>query len=241
MNTLLAALQGKVGPAFGSGLALLILCAASVAAAPAPNLKSEISNSESGPAWTGTYDLQPLDATRPATQPATAATSAGPAAPAASDFGITRVALALGAVLLVILAARAAAKRFLPTAAAGADPKVKVLSRTPIAPRQQIVLLQIGRRVVVVGDSGGRLAALAEIADPDEVAALLGRSTIPSDSLEAVDATDATGSAFARLIAGRRDAYDDSARTDAAGGEAQQELGGLADRVKLLSAQFRRG
>ncbi len=211
-------------------VALLVLCA--LAAAPAPS-----------PVWTGVYDQQPLDASSaPATQPAGATVAPTPAAPS-GGLGATRVALALGIVLLVIVAVRAVAKRFLPATVGGAAGMVKVLSRTPLAPRQQVVLLLVGRRVVVVGDSGGRLSPLAEIADPDEVALLLGRAAgavgsegdaLTSDNLEAAPA-------FSNLFAARREPYDAAARADAAGADAGAELGGLADRVKLLSAQFRRG
>ena len=48
---------------------------------------------------------------------------------------------------------------------------VRVLSRTPVTPKQQVLLVQVGRRVLVVADNGTQMNPLSEITDPDEVAA----------------------------------------------------------------------
>ncbi len=50
---------------------------------------------------------------------------------------------------------------------------VQVLGRTAIAPRQHVTILRVGHRVLVVGDGGGQMNTLADIADPDEIAAIL--------------------------------------------------------------------
>lgn len=51
---------------------------------------------------------------------------------------------------------------------------VEVLSRSAIAPRHQVVLLRLGRRILVVGETQSGMNTLANIDDPQEVAALLG-------------------------------------------------------------------
>ncbi len=65
-----------------------------------------------------------------------------------------------------------------------ANPAIKMLSRSILSPKQQLMLLQVGKRLIVVGDSGGNMNALCEISDPDEVAALVGE--IKQDRPESV-------------------------------------------------------
>ena len=94
--------------------------------------------------------------------------------PAASDFDMGRVVLALFAVVGLILLLRSFGKKFFPAMIVGGEQPVRVLSRCPISPRQQVLLLQVGRRIVVAADSNSQLSCLTQITDPDEVAALLG-------------------------------------------------------------------
>lgn len=49
----------------------------------------------------------------------------------------------------------------------------EVLGRTAIGPRQNVILLRVGRRVLVVAQADGTLSTLADIDGPEEVAALL--------------------------------------------------------------------
>ena len=48
-----------------------------------------------------------------------------------------------------------------------------MLSRTSIAPKNQVLLLRLGQRILVVGDSAAGLQTLADIVDAEEVAGLL--------------------------------------------------------------------
>jgi flagellar biogenesis protein FliO len=92
-----------------------------------------------------------------------------------SGYDPLRVTLALGGVIGLIFALRWGAKWFYPgVAPLKGTASVRVLSRTVIGPRQQVVLIKVGRRILAVGDSGARLSPLCEITDPDEVASLLG-------------------------------------------------------------------
>lgn len=110
----------------------------------------------------------------PTTSPAAAFNAPAPAHSIGFDLG--RMAVALSIVLAMILGARWLFTHFFAGARAPATSRaVKVLSRTSLAPRQQILLLQIGRRVVVVGESNGQLSTLSQVEDPDEVASLVGQ------------------------------------------------------------------
>ena len=80
---------------------------------------------------------------------------------------------ALGLVIGLILAARWAVVRFGGKVIARPSQAVEVLSRTPVAPKNHVLLLRVGRRVLVVGDSSTGLRTLADLDDPEEVAALL--------------------------------------------------------------------
>src|SRR5690606_38166243 len=54
---------------------------------------------------------------------------------------------------------------------------VEVLSRTTIAPRNHVLLMRLGQRILVVSDSGSGMNTLANIDDPQEVASLLANVT----------------------------------------------------------------
>ncbi|HEX4055440.1 MAG TPA: flagellar biosynthetic protein FliO [Tepidisphaeraceae bacterium] len=97
-------------------------------------------------------------------------------APSAS-FDTTRVVLALAGVLGLIFVLRAGAKRIFPGAAAArATSAVKVLARCTISPKQHLLVIQFGKRLVLVGDTGSHLNPLCEIADADEAASVLAQA-----------------------------------------------------------------
>jgi flagellar biogenesis protein FliO len=91
------------------------------------------------------------------------------------DLG--RVTLALTAVIALILFLRWGSRKILAIPAAGTSPHVmRVVARSPIAPKQNVLLLRVGQRLVIVGDSGGRLSALGQITDADEIATIVGQA-----------------------------------------------------------------
>lgn len=93
---------------------------------------------------------------------------------ASGGLDVTRVLMALGIVVGLAVAGRFLVRWLFPAvAAARSSSAVRVLSRSVIAPKQQLLLVQVGRRVIVVGDSGAQLSPLAQIDEPDEVAGLL--------------------------------------------------------------------
>ena len=161
----------------------------------------------------------------------------------ASFVDLSRIALALGIVLAIIFVLRWIGRRYFPAVSgvkgAGA---VRVLSRSPVAPRQQVLLVQVGRRVLVVADNGTQMSALSEITDPDEIAHLVGQ----------VSGANSPGVFDAAFGKARLSYADDVppdapqpaavAETDETGDEsvaaAHGEIKGLMDKVRGLAKQL---
>ncbi len=177
------------------------------------------------------YDDQPVKRTRPeAETPEQKQVSTG------FDWG--RLVVAMGVVLGLIVVLKFVVGRMYPSLGANKGAKVvRVLSRSPITPRQNVMLLQVGRRVIVVGDSGGQLATLSEISDPDEVASLIGQ-------LENVE-TSIPASRFSSLFGKAREDYvepepESTPRPEPEIEEAQTEISGLIERMRTLTKAVRR-
>ena len=157
-------------------------------------------------------------------------------------FDITRVVLAMGIVLGTIFGLRWLGRRFfaLPTGqnAAGA---VRVLGRTTLGPRQQLLLIHVGRRVVLAANTGTQINPLCEIHDPEEVAQLLrdtsGRKTElpPAAFDEALGEADGTYEAAQR----ERSVEEVVAKAEEASvADTRREITGLMDKVRTLAKQF---
>ena len=167
-----------------------------------------------------------------------AGTASGPSA--------TRVALSLGAVLALIVGLFLAGRRFLPrgTFAPQGGGAVAVLARTAVSPKQRILLVQVGQRILVVADGGQNLSTLCESTDAAEAAALLaqlqaekGGGSFGAALNGAMDRFRAAERAFspspappaaAAHAAGRRDPQPDL-------DSMRQELEGLAKRVRGMA------
>lgn len=81
---------------------------------------------------------------------------------------------ALGVVIALVLAIRWVYTKLTGRPATmGGSRAVEALSRTAIAPKNHVVLLRVGRRVLVCNDSTHGMRTLAEVDDPEEVAELL--------------------------------------------------------------------
>jgi len=79
------------------------------------------------------------------------------------------------AVVAVILLVFWLARKYLPgMKRLGGSEAVKVLGRTYLSPRQSILVVRVGRRLIVVGQSPEHLAALDSVTDPAEISELLG-------------------------------------------------------------------
>lgn len=87
--------------------------------------------------------------------------------------GWQQTCVALAIVLVVLLLLRTLLKRLARPARGGPrGGAIEVLARTAVPPRQQLLLVRVGRRLLVVGSSPAGLSTLAEIADPEEAAEL---------------------------------------------------------------------
>jgi flagellar biogenesis protein FliO len=170
------------------------------------------------------------------TQPAAGEIRRNSAAAAGSNAAgpsATRTALSLAAVLALIVILFLAGRKFLPRrmfaqqGGGGGGGAIQVLARTAISPKQRIILLQVGRRILVVADGGPNLTTLAEITDPGEAAALIGQlqSEKPSGSF-----TSALNGAMDRF---RTAQERPEPRSDL--NSMREEIEGLAKRVRGMA------
>jgi len=177
-----------------------------------------------------------------------AATTQGSAVPAwprgNGVLDLPRIGAALAIVLGLIFALRWLGRRFVPGVAGGSG-AVRVLSRSVVTPKHQILLVQVGRRLLVVGDNGTALSALSEITDADEVAAILGH--IRSGST----AEKATAEVFAAELGRARNDLDQaiapadvpvspSRAPDESLESTRGEIDGLMHKVRVLARQLGR-
>jgi flagellar biogenesis protein FliO len=180
------------------------------------------------------------------TTPATSATQ--PAAKSIGNAGGSlRVVVSLAAVLGLIVLMYWASRRLIPRGAlsAGSTRAIQVLARAPISPRQRVLLLQVGRRILVVAEGGGGgqpLSTLCEITDPDEAAALIGQ----------IRGEQAAGPrSFASLLSSAAERFRSAESPNPQAAEeppppaddlaaTQQQLDGLTQRVRVMARQFER-
>jgi flagellar biogenesis protein FliO len=179
---------------------------------------------------------------------AAATKGANPAAQ--SKWDLVKVPVALGGVILFIFALRAGGRAMLRTR--GRQPSssaIEVLSRSTISPRQQLMLVRVGRRLVLVGNSGSELSALCQIENPEEVAEVLGQ--LSADKSEAKSFRKLVGRAgkeYDTAASAAAESEEDENDLPAAGlieadlstTETREELSGLMDRVRRISQQFQK-
>lgn len=162
--------------------------------------------------------------------------------PAPGGGDATRILLSLGAVLALIFGLRFVGKRyFTNTTGSRSSHAVRVLTRTVIGPRQNVILLQVGKRIIVVGDCGAQMSALSQITDPDEAASLLGQ--IQSEKSESVSASFSPllGRAGKLFDGNKQPVVDEQPEAPAsmAVGLNSVELADLMGRVRSMSQRFK--
>jgi flagellar biogenesis protein FliO len=86
--------------------------------------------------------------------------------------GIGALAIVLGLIVVLFLVLR----RWTPSLRTGGSGVVQIVGRTVLAPRQSLVLVQLGRRLVLIGVSAERIQPVCEITDNEEAAAILAES-----------------------------------------------------------------
>jgi flagellar protein FliO/FliZ len=182
----------------------------------------------------------------PADSPAASPTSQPSVAFASSPhIDLGRLSLAMGIVLGLIFLMRWAGYRFFPGAGVlRSGGAMKVLSRLVISPKQQLLMIQVGRRIVVVGDAGGQMSPLSEITDPEETSAML----LQLAEERSHHTIKGFGSLFHRAETtleekitteqSKPSAADLPSAPDPAIDNARGEISDLADKLRLLSAQF---
>ena len=158
-------------------------------------------------------------------------------------FDTRRLLLALGIVLGAIFVSHQVWKRVgMPGAPGRGSGALQVVSRLNIAPKQQILLLRVGRRLVLIGNSGTQMNPLCEIGDAEEAALLLGQT--------AVEREGSLSSSFSAVLGGEEKQFDEQLQPQAAPSEAdedsamattREEITGLMEKVRGLSKQFGRG
>lgn len=124
-------------------------------------------------------DLLPLKPGSASSLAPGAPNSASPASGTASGLPgswLSNTLVALVVVVGLILLIRLAIGRFqgrMGPAARRSSPAIEVLSRVALAPRNHLLLVRIGQRLLVLGDSPHGLTSLANLDNPQEVAAIL--------------------------------------------------------------------
>ncbi len=168
-------------------VALLSTCfvgAAAVVRADGPVVVPDdesVDFSVDAPAPAGAQIAQPVDNDRPLGKPRRATDTPGDqnratvGDPQRSE--LVRVSMALGVVVGIMVVLRLAVRRFGGPLTGGGRPSgvLEVLGRYPVARGQHLVLLKLVGRIVLLHQTRHGMAALSEITDPDEVAALLAR------------------------------------------------------------------
>lgn len=139
----------------------------------------------------------------------------------ASDF------LPLFAVLALVALAAWAVKKYLPARRLVSGTGVmEIVARLPLNPKQSLVLVKMGQRMVLVGLSPERVNTVCLVDDPEEVANLTGRI--------ASYARDASDREFGQSLDQQAETYtsgdDDETPLQAAGG-----VRGLLEKVRRLS------
>ncbi len=146
---------------------------------------------------------------------------------------------ALGVVIGLVFAVRWAARKWGGLRGTGvrvnASPIVEVLSRTSVAPRNHVVLLRVGSRILVVNDGTAGMRTLATVEDPDEVAGLL-------QSVEAAREASLSNS-FSRAMSKLSNQWSAAERDEEIGGDDAETgvdqvrgaLSGLRDRLRLTT------
>jgi flagellar biogenesis protein FliO len=199
-----------------------------------------------GPATAVAQNVVPLEQRPLVRAPAgQKADSVTPTAPT-DGIGFTRVLLSLAAVVGLILFLRwGGVKLFKGQGTPHSTGVMQVVARAPIAPRQQLMLVRVGRRVVVVSNSAGQMTPLSEITDADEVAELLGQLK---------RGREPGANPFASIFNRAEADYEQPAEVGSEGvssstaaeppetqspADVRAELNGLMEKVRGMARQFR--
>ena len=139
---------------------------------------------------------------------------------------------ALGVVIILIFICRAVLRKAGVGGSIGPHPAVQVLSRVPVAPRNHVLLIRVGPRVLVVGDSVAGLRTLSTIEDPEEVAEIItSTTTAKSESI--------TGG-FRKMLSSFSGMYGRDEK-ETGGDESEYQVGRARENVTGLVGRLRGG
>jgi len=166
---------------------------------------------------------------------------------------IRRLAIAMAVVLGAIFISQKVWRRMgMPGVAGRAAGAMQVVSRLSISPKQQLLLVRVGKRVVLVGNSGTQMNTLCEIADPEEAAGLLGQHAVAAATERDELAAATSASSFNAVLGGEERRFEEDSKPRAQSEEAaideesaalastREELNGLMEKVRGMSKQFGR-
>ncbi len=143
---------------------------------------------------------------------------------------------ALGVVIVLILLVRWVWMKLSGRGLTGRSSVVEVLVRTSIAPRNHILLLRIGSRIIVASDSAQGMRTLAQITEPEEVAQVM--ATVSAGSPGSMSRN------FSQLISGFSGEYDSRKLQDEGADEsehafdsARNSISSLLSRVRTIAGQ----
>jgi flagellar biogenesis protein FliO len=191
----------------------------------------------------GIYEDQTIRKDGQANSPTSRQSNAVSATPTLSPFDAKRVVFALTLVLVLIFGLRWVVKRYFPNVAGASNGIVRVLSRSPLTPKQHVLLVQVGKRVLVVADNGTQMNSLSEITDADEVAMLVGQTTARAS-------TSVRETSFDAKFDKAAENYEEKPQADVsevaveemhderALGLKSGEIDGLMDKVRALAKQL---
>jgi flagellar protein FliO/FliZ len=183
---------------------------------------------------TGKYENQLIrrEAAPPSTQAAAPAT-----APSRPEGGMDlfRVVLSLAGVVVLVLVLRWVGRRYLSMPGGSGGSKVmKVVARSTLSPRQQLLMIQVGRRLVVAANSGGQVNTLCQITERPEVEEILAQLRMRGDS-----------AGFGNVLGKAQQGMDEE-KTDPSTGlepvageeDIKAGLSGLTDKIRSMSKKF---
>ena len=140
-------------------------------------------------------------------------------------FGFKDI-LPLFSVLALIGVAAFVVKRFMPakTLLTGAS-VLDVVARLSLSPKQTLILVKMGRRLVLLGTTSDGITPLSEVTDPDQVAFLLGQAA-SGESTGMVEA-------FSQSIERESLAYEDTDFEES--DSSHSDVRGLLDKVRHMT------
>lgn len=155
-------------------------------------------------------------------------------------YSYPKIMLAMGLVVGLIFACKWGASKVSPSLNQKNGKSLSVLSRLAVGPKQQLLLVKVGRRAILVGHSAGAMNPLCEITDADELAHLVGQAE--------AEKAPAPINGFAALFKKREKEFEPNSREIVSVNApeedqdlaqlARRELLGLTERVRGLSKEM---